>query len=159
MSRLWILTILCSAILSAPAAAQERNLVLKRPYDYHPNPRYSDTKDEGDIRQLTDGKTFPSSSLWMQKSTVGWAAGIDVPVVIWFDLGREATVTELRFHTASGLDAGVIGERGAKRDDEIAFIHEPARDRRARAPQNTACIGMIVRDLTLGFEGGEHWRL
>ena len=111
MSRLWILTILCSAILAAPAAGrpQQRNLVLNRPYDYHPNPKYSDTpKEAGDITQLTDGKTFPSSSLWTQKSTVGWIAGVDVPVVIWFDLGREATVTELRFHTASGLGAGVV---------------------------------------------------
>ena len=93
MSRLCILTILCSAILSAPAAAQQRNLVLKRPYTYHPKPEYYDSTDAGDIRQLTDGKTFPSSSLWMQKSTGGWVAGVDVPVVIHFDLGAEATLS------------------------------------------------------------------
>ncbi len=112
MSRLWIPAILCSTILAAPAAGQQRNLVLNRPYDYHPNPRYSDSKDEGDIRQLTDGKTFPSSSLWMQKSTVGWIAGLGAsdsgPVVIHFDLGAEATLSELRFHSAGGGAAGVV---------------------------------------------------
>ena len=46
--------------------------------------------------------------MWTRPTTVGWIAGVDVPAVIWFDLGREATVTELRFHTASGLDAGVV---------------------------------------------------
>lgn len=58
--------------------------------------------DDGDSTQLTDGKTKYTGGMWMFPSTVGWTAGIDVPVVIHFDLEKEATLSELRFNSAGG---------------------------------------------------------
>ena len=41
-------------------------------------------------------------------STVGWAAGVDVPVVFHFDLEQEATLRQLRFNTVGGGGSGVV---------------------------------------------------
>ena len=62
----------------------------------------------GDITQLTDGVTEFGSSMWMNKSCVGRASGIDVPVVMHFDLGEEATLNELWFNTCGGGGADVV---------------------------------------------------
>jgi hypothetical protein len=99
----------CLLLVGPVLGEGETNLVLHRPYEYWPEPTYHHTGDEGDARQLTDGHSDTSSwSLWMQKSAVCWIAGVNVPVVIRFDLGREATMTELHFHTAGGIHAGVV---------------------------------------------------
>ena len=144
------MTIICLTVLASGVVAKERNLILKRPYDYHPKPTYYHCADEGDIRQLTDGKTFPGSSLWMQKSTVGWIAGVDVPVVIHFDLGAEATLSELRFHSAGGGGAGVV-EVGLRvfvsLDDQIYVLagELPApRPRPAKLPSTMFAPRMIA---------------
>ena len=109
MKRGLSLLTLCSSVFvgGLPAFGQE-NLVLGRAYDYWPKPNYNESTDKGDITQLTDGASFPSESMWTRQSTVGWAVGLEVPVVIRFDLGQEATVKEVRFATASGIDAGVV---------------------------------------------------
>ncbi len=52
----------------------------------------------------------------------------------------------------------MIGEGGAKRQDQIALIHEPGGDGRTRAPEDAGCIGVSVRNLALGLERGEHGR-
>jgi hypothetical protein len=89
--------------------AAERNLVLGRSYQFWPLPSYQLCKDEGDKSQLTDGFTaYKDGPIWRLKSTVGWAAGVRVPVVIWFDLGVASTLSEVRFNTAGGGGAGVV---------------------------------------------------
>ena len=100
--------LVCLAMLACAAAAEEKNLLLHRTYDYWPKPTYSYCTDAGDAAQLTDGETRYTGGMWMFPSTVGWAAGIDVPVVIHFDLGEEATLSELRFNSAGGGGAGVV---------------------------------------------------
>ncbi|MFH0964948.1 MAG: hypothetical protein V2A58_13190 [Planctomycetota bacterium] len=88
--------------------ARGENLALGRPYTFHPGPTYTHCADEGDKTQLTDGETRYTGGMWMFPSTVGWSAGIDVPVVILFDLGEEATLSKLLFNTAGGGGAGVV---------------------------------------------------
>jgi hypothetical protein len=85
------------------------NLILNQPYTYHPIPGYSTTTDAGDTTQLTDGSTsyLGGSALWFLQSTVGWSAGVIVPIVILFDLGQEASLSNLRFNTTGGGSAGV----------------------------------------------------
>ena len=66
-------------------------------------------KDEDDTIQLTDGYThYTAGPIWRDKPTVGWGAGVNVPVVIWFDLGEPATLSELCFGTTGGGGAGVV---------------------------------------------------
>ena len=96
-------------LVAAPAFGEnQKNLVLKRPYTYFPKPMYHDCKDEGDVQQLTDGVTQYAANMWVNKSCVGWAQGVNVPIVMHFDLGAEATLSELRFNTAGGGGAGVV---------------------------------------------------
>jgi hypothetical protein len=45
--------------------------------------------------------------LWFLQSTVGWTAGVNVPVVVLFDLGQEASLSSLLFNTTGGGNAGV----------------------------------------------------
>jgi len=93
-------------------AAKPTNLVLRRGYEYWPLPNYGgpdECKDEDDKIQLTDGQTFyQRGRIWGDKSTVGWSAGVNTPVVMLFDLGAEATLSELRFNTTGGGSAGVV---------------------------------------------------
>lgn len=105
------LTVLCMLIsrTSVAIADPPRNLVLNKAYDYWPIPAYGgpeECTDSEDTVQLTDGVV--GGAEWRSKSTVGWSAGVNVPVVIRFDLGREATLSELRFHTIGGGGAGVV---------------------------------------------------
>jgi len=101
--------LLCLVASSPTFAGETKNLVLDRPYDYWPIPEYYDSLDpENDLIHLTDGVTKYTGGMWMNKSTVGWAAGVDVPVVIQFDLGEEATLEELVFNTCGGGGAGVV---------------------------------------------------
>ena len=89
------------------AAAEETNLILNRPYDYWPVPAYggpNECTDAGDAVQLTDG--VAGGAAWGSKPTVGWSAGLNIPVVVRFDLGEAATLSELRFNTVGGGGAG-----------------------------------------------------
>ena len=51
-----------------------------------------------------------------------------------------------------GRDAGVIGERCAKRKNEIALVHEPACDRRSRPTEHAAAKWVMIADLALALE-------
>ena len=87
----------------------DRNLILHAPYTYYPAPVYSYTTDAGDMTDLTNGKTLTNiMQMWKQKSTVGWISQINVPVVMLFDLKKEATLTELIFNTVGGGGAGIM---------------------------------------------------
>ena len=108
-SSAFLATFVTACWLVGAGTAAERNLVLGRSYQYWPLPSYQLCKDEGDKTQLTDGFTaYKGGPIWRLKSTVGWAAGVRVPVVIWFDLGVASTLSELRFNTAGGGGAGVV---------------------------------------------------
>ena len=48
-----------------------------------------------------------------------------------------------------GVDAGVVGERGADHEQQVGLVHEPARDRRAAAAEDAAAERMVVGDLAL----------
>ena len=109
MSKLIPFSLVC-VLAAAPAfSGESKNLVIDRPYTYWPEPEYYDSFDpENDPIHLTDGATTYGPGMWMNKTTVGWAAGLDVPVVIHFDLGEEATIEELVFNTCGGGGAGVV---------------------------------------------------
>ncbi len=102
------LTLLCVLATTAVLGAADENLILHRKHYYFPVPEYYDSKDADDYKQITDGVTQYTGGMWMNKSCVGWGMGVDVPVVILFDLGEEATVNELRFNTCGGGGAGVV---------------------------------------------------
>jgi len=108
MHKLILLALVCLVAVGTAFGEEEKNLVLGRPYTYWPEPLYNDCKDDADITQLTDGETQYAGNMWMHLSCVGWARGINVPVVMHFDLGQEATLSELRFNTAGGGGAGVV---------------------------------------------------
>ena len=108
MQKVISIALVCLVAVGTAFGEQEKNLVLGRPYTYWPEPLYNDCKDAGDITQLTDGETEYRANMWMNLSCVGWARGINVPVVMHFDLGQEATLSELRFNTAGGGGAGVV---------------------------------------------------
>jgi hypothetical protein len=114
-TEIYVKNVACLATLVAlcwsfgSASAAERNLVRGRSYEYWPLPAYQLCKDEGDKTQLTDGYTaYTVGRIWPLKSTVGWVAGVRVPVVIWFDLGAPSTLVEVRFNTTGGGGAGVV---------------------------------------------------
>ena len=103
------------AALTDGARASDTHLIPNRSYEYFPLPNYGgpdecdECKDEDDTSQLTDGFThYTAGTIWHDKPTVGWSAGVNVPVVIWFDLGEPATLSELRFGTTGGDGAGVV---------------------------------------------------
>jgi hypothetical protein len=98
-------------VLSAAASTlgeTGENLILNRPYAYWPHPEFHDCKDDADTTQRTDEVTKYTGGMWMFPITVGWAEGVDVLVIIHFDLGDEATVDELVFNSCGGGGAGVV---------------------------------------------------
>ena len=104
------IAIALSCLIAATTAYgdQDTNLVLNRTYTYSPEPMYHHCKDCGDVTQLIDGVTQYAGRMWMNESCVGWARGVDVPIMMHFDLGEEATLNELRFNTAGGGGADVV---------------------------------------------------
>jgi len=101
-----LLCVVFLVTLAGAVRATETNLILNKPYDYFPVPKYGgpdECTDEDNTIQLTDGVTHYTAG-----PTVGWGAGINVPVVIGFDLGEPATLSELRFNTTGGGSAGVV---------------------------------------------------
>ena len=135
MNKAVCLTLLVALAAIPALGAENENLVLNRAHSYFPMPEYYDSQDPDDYRQLTDGVTQYAGNMWMNKSCVGWAAGVDVPVVMLFDLGEEATLDELRFNTCGGGGAGVveIGLRVFMSLDDKTYV--PAAAHRAPTPQ------------------------
>ena len=58
----------------------------------------------------------------------------------------------------AGVDAGVVGERGAEHEQQVGLVHHPARDRRAAAAEHARGQRVVVADLALGLERGDHRR-
>jgi len=83
MCKLSTFRLLCILVAVPAFGAESKNLVLHRPYTYWPSPEYYDSHDpENDPIHLTDGNTSYGPSMWMNKSTVGWIAGLDVVDII-----------------------------------------------------------------------------
>ena len=122
-------------IAGGMAFGEEENLVRGRRYAYWPVPSYGDCLNEEDMTQLSDGETKYAGTMWVNKSCVGWASGIDMPIVMQFDLGEEATLSELRFTTCGGGGAGVVevGLRVFVSLDDQAYV--PAGEHKAPAPK------------------------
>ena len=57
-----------------------------------------------------------------------------------------------------GGDAGVVRERCAQHDQQVGFVHEIAGDRSAAASEHPTAERVVVGDLPLGFERGQHRR-
>ena len=55
-------------------------------------------------------------------------------------------------------DAGVVGERRAEHHEQVGLVHQPAGDRGAAAAEHAAAERVVVGDLALGLERGEHRR-
>ncbi len=55
-------------------------------------------------------------------------------------------------------DPGVVGERGARHDQQVGLVHQPARDRRSAAPQDATAERVGIRDQALGLERGHDGR-
>ncbi|MBI3920738.1 MAG: hypothetical protein HY318_04905 [Armatimonadetes bacterium] len=146
----WHIPALCLLPLSTCAPATDHNLVFNRPYDYWPEPNYDHCTDDGDRTQLTDGYTnYQSGRIWVEKPTVGWCPPPNVPVVIRFDLGEPATLSELRFNTTGGGAAGVVdvGLRVYVSLDDKVYIpagERPPPDLASADQGTTRGIQMIV---------------
>jgi hypothetical protein len=106
MKKRFLTTLGLLALAVTAARADERNLVLHRPYELWPEPSYGECTDPDDGVQLTDG--FKNGSSWRQKPTVGWSHPAKGLAVIWFDLGEPATLSELKFYTVGGGAADVV---------------------------------------------------
>jgi hypothetical protein len=93
------------ATLVAPTALAADNLALGKSYTFSRPPLYDLTRDDGDARQLTDGKLAPGT-MWMSRDSVGWMAD-DLPISIEIDLGKEQAIGRICLRTARGKSAGV----------------------------------------------------
>ncbi len=101
-ARVWVILLTLLGLISAPfsvhCSAASENLVLHRPYQMVPAPDYG-----------PDGLTnYTAGRIWTDKATVGWAVGVDEPVLIWFDLGGMAKLDKVVLNTTGGGGAGVV---------------------------------------------------
>ena len=90
------------------------NIALGKTVTFNKNPSYALCTDPDDKIQLTDGKLSSegplrnvenTTSIWVQKGTVGW--GNTMPVVITIDLGSVQPISGVSYSTAAGR-AGVV---------------------------------------------------
>jgi hypothetical protein len=104
-----------SLLLASCASAQQPpvNIALGKKVAFNKNPNYALCTDPDDKLQLTDGKLASegplrnvenTTSIWVQKGTVGW--GNVMPVVITIDLGSVQPISGVSYSTAAGR-AGV----------------------------------------------------
>lgn len=105
-----------SLLVSSCASAQQApdNIALGKKVTFNKPPNYALCKDADDNIQLTDGKLASegklrnienTTSIWVQKGTVGWSN--TMPVVITIDLGSEQPISGVSYSTAAGR-AGVV---------------------------------------------------
>ena len=101
LKRFFVLLLL---ICNCKPVSAGQNLARHKSYTLSPQPNYYLCTDEGDITQLTDGRT--SGSQWTKKSTVGWQKA-EPAVEIVIDLGKNSAVYEVQIHTVGGGFADV----------------------------------------------------
>ena len=90
------------ATLNCGACFAADNLALGRPYTFSHPPNYPYCTDPGDATDLTDGVRYDpgGTSLWTQRSSVGWASGEQCKH-IEIDLGQICAIDGLSFETAA----------------------------------------------------------
>ena len=104
-----------SLLLASCASAQQppQNIALGKTVTFNKNPNYALCTDPEDKIQLTDGKLSSegklvnvenTTSIWVQKGTVGWSN--TMPVVITIDLGSVQPISGVSYSTGAGR-AGV----------------------------------------------------
>jgi hypothetical protein len=106
------LIIVCGIITSALCLkAATTNIAVNKSYKLSPAPNYPLCKDDGDIKQLTDGKATVESkkngALWTYKSAVGWRSG-KKQIQITIDLGKIQPVSGAAFFTAGNSFGGGV---------------------------------------------------
>ena len=106
-----IVCVLTGLLLTSCAVARQataENIALGKKVTFSLRPNYSLCTDPDDNIQLTDGEYSDggnATSLWVQKSTVGWQSVL--PVVITIDLGSIQPISGVSYSTAAGR-AGVL---------------------------------------------------
>lgn len=107
-----VVVYLSSYAASYGADGEIRNLALNRPCEFYPD-RLRGTREPshdyaGDALRLSNGYTdYQSRTMFTDITALDWQHGIDAPLVILFDLGGEATVSEVRVYTSGGGHAGI----------------------------------------------------
>ena len=112
--------VLCLLISTVSFGADEEvgNLALNRPCEFYPD-RLRGTRGlsydySTDAMLLSDGYTdYKSRTMFYDMTSIDWQHGIDAPLVILFDLGAEAIVSEVRVYTNGGGYHGIT-EPGLK---------------------------------------------
>jgi glycosyl hydrolase family 123 len=114
--------------------------------EFGQKPNYSLSTDEGDIRQLTDGR-ITSFPMWERKEAVGWSARAPVTIRLRLDDGSSVQSPKagtLRVHTVKGLYAGV---------DVPRQVDVYARDRK----NNLQLVGSLAPDSGKLPDKETHW--
>lgn len=96
--------LMLTAAACAVHAEESINVALGRPYTLDPAPNYSGGTSKTGAEVLTDGKTTPGGTMWLQSGAVGWTHVR--PVTITIDLGAAVTIDRVTWHGAAG-SAGV----------------------------------------------------
>ncbi|MBA3612980.1 MAG: hypothetical protein H0W49_08720, partial [Nitrospirales bacterium] len=114
--------------------------------EFGQKPNYPLSTDDGDIRQLTDGK-LASFPMWEKKEAVGWSAR--APVTLRLRVADGSSVQSpkagtLRVHTVKGLYAGV---------DVPRQVDVYARDRQ----NNLQLVGSLAPDSAKLQDKDTHW--
>lgn len=99
--RRWGTLLLAVLACAALGVAQPENVALGCRYTCVPEASYPLTKDEGDARQLTDGRRVTGECLWTDKAAVGWS-NPGGPVTITVDLGSRQPISGGSLSTAAG---------------------------------------------------------
>lgn len=85
-------------VLGCRADAIEVNLARGKRYTFSPKPNYTHCTDNGDVSQLTDGRSY--GSYWVKKSTVGWDRTGTIEITV--DLGGVFQVDRVAIHSTGG---------------------------------------------------------
>ena len=97
----------------AASEGDGQNAALSKPYTLEPEPNYRYCTDDGDARQLTDGKRVGTSKqqLWSNKGCIGWKTQDPVEVII--DLQQSIVSDCLRsaVFRCSAKGLGVLAQR------------------------------------------------
>lgn len=84
--------------------ADAGNLALNASYSFSPKALYPHTVDEGDNKQLTDGK-YVRSHFWTSRETVGWWNSGSIKIEI--ELTDVSAINTVCVNTARGVKSGV----------------------------------------------------
>ncbi len=110
-----IVSLVLSSSMFSPvfsAGDSPENLALNKPYTFSVKPNYGGCTDQGDMLQLTDGKSLKTANnnnvgfLLDKGNTVGWQEKKDVEITI--DLGEIKPISGFSFNTTGGNIGGGV---------------------------------------------------